>query len=36
MPKDVERGVRAGFKQYLTKPIRVEEVMGTIKDILNT
>ena len=30
-PKDIEKGVEAGFKQYLTKPINVEEVVNTIK-----
>ena len=32
MPKDIEKGVEAGFKRYLTKPIEVEEVVKSIKD----
>ena len=31
-PKDIEKGVEAGFKRYLTKPIEVEEVVKSIKD----
>ena len=34
MPKDIEKGVDAGFKQYLTKPIEVEEVVKSIKESL--
>ena len=34
MPKDIEKGVEAGFKQYLTKPIEVEEVVKSIKESL--
>ena len=29
--KDIERGVEAGFQRYLTKPVRVEEVVDAIK-----
>lgn len=36
MPKDIEKGIEAGFKQYLTKPMKVEEVANTIKDILQS
>lgn len=35
MPRDVERGIEAGFEQYLTKPVKVEEVVNSIKTILN-
>ena len=31
-PKDIEKGVEAGFKRYLTKPIKVEEVVKSIKE----
>ena len=31
-PKDIEKGVEAGFKRYLTKPIEVEEVVKSIKE----
>jgi PAS domain S-box-containing protein len=29
-PSDIERGLRAGFLKYLTKPIRVDELMETL------
>jgi len=31
MPRDIERGLQAGFFQYLTKPIRVNEFMDTLE-----
>jgi PAS domain S-box-containing protein len=30
MPRDIERGLQAGFFRYLTKPIRVDEFMDTL------
>jgi CheY-like chemotaxis protein len=30
MPRDVERGLAAGFFRYLTKPIRVPEFMDAL------
>jgi signal transduction histidine kinase/ActR/RegA family two-component response regulator len=30
MPRDIEKGLRAGFFRYLTKPIRVNEFMDTL------
>jgi PAS domain S-box-containing protein len=30
MPRDIERGMEAGFFRYLTKPIRVKEFMDTL------
>ncbi len=30
MPRDIERGMKAGFFRYLTKPIRVGEFMDTL------
>ncbi len=35
MPKDVARGLDAGFLSYHTKPIDVEEIIQTIRQILN-
>ncbi len=31
MPKEIKKGMEAGFRQYLTKPIKVEEVVSSIK-----
>ena len=30
MPRDIDRGMKAGFFRYLTKPIRVNELMDTL------
>jgi len=30
MPRDIERGLEAGFFRYLTKPIKVNEFMQTL------
>ena len=30
MPRDVEKGIRAGFFSYLTKPIKVDEFMAAL------
>jgi PAS domain S-box-containing protein len=30
IPRDIERGLQAGFFRYLTKPIRVQEFMDTL------
>jgi CheY-like chemotaxis protein len=30
MPRDIEKGLQAGFFRYLTKPIRVAEFMNTL------
>jgi PAS domain S-box-containing protein len=35
MPRDIERGVDAGFYRYLTKPIKVSEFMDTLHEALN-
>jgi signal transduction histidine kinase/CheY-like chemotaxis protein len=34
MPRDIEKGLLAGFFRYLTKPIRVNEFMDTLDDAL--
>ena len=31
MPRDIEKGLQAGFFRYLTKPIRVNEFMATLE-----
>ena len=35
MPRDIERGLEAGFFRYLTKPIKVNEFMETLDVTLN-
>jgi CheY-like chemotaxis protein len=34
MPRDIEKGLQAGFFRYLTKPIRVDEFMDTLQSAL--
>ena len=34
LPRDVERGLKAGFFRYLTKPIKVKEFMETLNEAL--
>lgn len=34
MPADVERGEKAGFQRYLTKPIKISEISTAIRDVL--
>jgi PAS domain S-box-containing protein len=34
MPMDVERGLQAGFRAYLTKPIRYEALMQALGDLI--
>jgi|GEM_PF-621107 len=35
MSKEVEAGMKAGFKDYITKPINVVEIIRTIEEILH-
>lgn len=35
MPRDIERGLEAGFFRYLTKPVKVNEFTGALDDALN-
>ncbi len=35
MPRDIEKGLEAGFFRYLTKPIKVNEFMATLDMALN-
>jgi CheY-like chemotaxis protein len=30
VPRDIEKGLEAGFFRYLTKPIKVHEFMGAL------
>jgi len=34
MPRDIERGLQAGFHRYLTKPVKVDELMQALDDAL--
>jgi PAS domain S-box-containing protein len=34
MPRDIERGLQAGFFRYLTKPIKIGEFMDTLDSVL--
>jgi signal transduction histidine kinase len=34
MPRDIEKGIEAGFRKYLTKPVKVEEVVSAIEGLL--
>jgi CheY-like chemotaxis protein len=34
MPRDIEKGLKAGFYRYLTKPIKVKELMDTLNETL--
>ena len=35
MPRDIDKGLDAGFKQYLTKPFKVPEIISAIQGVLN-
>lgn len=35
MPRDIEIGLQAGFYKYLTKPIRVDELMNALDEALS-
>jgi CheY-like chemotaxis protein len=34
MPHDIQKGMKAGFFRYLTKPIKVDEFMKTLDEAL--
>jgi CheY-like chemotaxis protein len=34
IPRDIEKGLEAGFFRYLTKPIKVKEFMDTLNAAL--
>jgi CheY-like chemotaxis protein len=34
MPRDIQRGIEAGFLRYLTKPIKVSEFMAVLNEAL--
>ena len=34
MPRNIRKGLKAGFSRYLTKPIKVNEFMDTLRAAL--
>jgi CheY-like chemotaxis protein len=36
MPRDIEKGLDAGFARYLTKPIKINEFMDTLDAMLKS
>jgi len=34
MPKDIARGAAAGFKNYLTKPLDVDELLRVVAEVI--
>jgi CheY-like chemotaxis protein len=34
MPRDIETGLAAGFFRYLTKPIKINELINVLDDAL--
>jgi CheY-like chemotaxis protein len=34
MPADIERGQRAGFLRYLTKPVRMDDLSALLRDLV--
>jgi len=36
MPHDIEKGLEYGFFQYLTKPIKINELMHAVEDALKS
>ena len=34
MPRDIKKGLKAGFFLYITKPIKVKEFMNTLDTVL--
>jgi signal transduction histidine kinase/ActR/RegA family two-component response regulator len=34
MPRDIEKGLEAGFFRYLTKPIKIKELLNTLNEAL--
>ena len=36
MPRDIQRGIAAGFKCYITKPLQVADLLESIRDVLGS
>jgi len=34
MPKEIEKGLRTGFRRYLTKPVNVSEFKKAVNELL--
>ena len=35
MPTEIEKAMSAGFDRYITKPFQIDEVLGTIADVIH-
>ena len=35
MPIDIEAGLKAGFLHYITKPIKIDELLNILSEVLN-
>ena len=35
MPRDIKRGLDAGFFKYITKPIKIDEFIGALRMVFN-
>ena len=35
MPKDIEKGLQAGFDNYITKPIDIKKFMEAIEEVMS-
>jgi CheY-like chemotaxis protein len=34
MPHEIEKGLRSGFRRYLTKPVDIAELLRAVKEVL--
>jgi CheY-like chemotaxis protein len=34
MPHEIEKGLRSGFRRYLTKPLDIGELLRAVKEVL--
>lgn len=35
MPSDIEKGLKAGFEDYITKPLKVDQLLGALQRALS-
>ncbi len=36
MPRDIKKGLESGFFRYLTKPIKIDEFMSALNEVLES